>query len=143
MKSFEVEKELTMDICRVDTDITNDANAVNMNLGLGLCLSGVVVEEGIIVVDTRGSFRVESEWRSVHRFLHKYSNTVELPEKIAKLVVRIKDEHADVADVVGISMAVIGLILPPQSCLSCDPRTNRSCRNHPRGNGRKSKKLYN
>ena len=59
MKSFEVEKELTMDICRVDTDITNDANAVNMYLGLGLCLSGVVVEEGIIVVDTRGSFRVD------------------------------------------------------------------------------------
>ena len=49
MKSFEVEKELTTEICPVDSDIIDDANAVNMYLGLGLCLRGVVVEEGIVV----------------------------------------------------------------------------------------------
>lgn len=49
MKSFEVEKELTTEVCPVDTNIIDDASDVNMYLGLGLCLRGVVVEEGIVV----------------------------------------------------------------------------------------------
>jgi hypothetical protein len=72
MKSFEVEKELTTEICPVDSDIIDDANAVNMYLGLGLCLRGVVVEEGIIVVGYKCS-ELTDWWWSVHRFLHKYS----------------------------------------------------------------------
>jgi hypothetical protein len=54
--SFEFEKELTTENCPVDTKIIDDANNVHIYLGLGLCLRGVVIMEGIIVLEVVGWF---------------------------------------------------------------------------------------